>query len=159
MRRVVFVIVVLAGCASSSDDDGRNDADVAFAVEVDRLDTLAVDLAARAEGRASEDVALLATSVAEDASARREVVRAWLEEWDEDPVEAPAPVVGDVSGEAFDRTFLGALVDNRSSVVVAAQAELDAGEDPAALALAAELVDLQSTEVDELSGLLAEYDG
>lgn len=58
------------------------------------------------------------------------------------------------SGAEFDRMFLEGMVEHHRGAVDMAQAELDDGADPEALALAQEIADTQQAEIAEMESVL-----
>lgn len=156
MRRALLVVLAVV-TACSTDASGRNEADVAFARGLVARESQAQALATSAVDQASPDVALLAESIAAESAEVRDTAAGWLEGWEEAVGSNQSPGLEEIDGGAFDVTFLEAMIENREGVVALAQAEIAEGEDDDAVELARRLADEQTTEVDELAGLLAEY--
>lgn len=136
-------------------------------------------MAEMAAGR-SENAAVLdlATRIGSGQQPEIDTMTGWLQEWG---VEAPAQgegmpgmedmggmgsgmdgmmtsdqmqALGEASGPAFDRMFLEMMTEHHRGAVEMAEAELQNGADPDALALAQTIIDTQQSEISEMQTLL-----
>lgn len=161
-----------------------NDADVAFAQQMIvhhrgalEMSELAVEKTQNAEVRA------LAEKVISAQQPEIDTMTGWLEEWGYDVpqgtslegVEMPGmegmdmgtmPMPGmmskeqmdqmaGMSGPAFDRMFLESMVEHHRGAIEMAEAQLQDGQNPEALALAEDVIAAQTAEIEEIEQLLA----
>jgi uncharacterized protein (DUF305 family) len=141
-------------------------ADVTFAQHMIPQHRQALELAALARTRAARpEVAVLATEIAGAQQPEIDRMTAWLAAWG-----APVPaghvvlpgMVTDAdlaalraaTGAAFDRRFLTLMIAHHEGAVRLARTEVAEGRDPAATALAEEIVATQGAEIAVMRGLL-----
>jgi uncharacterized protein (DUF305 family) len=159
----------------------RNDADVAFATGMIPHHQQAVTMADLAAERATDSrVKELATKVKAAQAPEIETMSGWLTGWGKrvprageghdmsDHAHGPdgEEVGGMMSdkdlydlvkavGPAFDRRWLDLMIRHHEGAVTMARTEIDTGAFPAAKTLAGQIVQSQSTEIEEMKGLLA----
>lgn len=180
--------VVLAGCSAGNGagpDGGRssgaaaqpqdvNDADVAFAQGMIPHHEGALMMAGVAAERAEHPgVRELAERIEAGQDPEIDLMTGWLEDWGRpidhgamdgmdhgprdmggmDPEDMPA------AGTDFDTTWLRAMIEHHDGAVVMAGIEIDDGVNPDAIALAEQIVETQTREIDEMQRLLDELGG
>ena len=154
-----------------------NDADVQFAQRMIVHHRQAVDMAALAADRAqSAEVKSLAQEIQAAQDPEIATLTGFLQSWG---AEVPADVVGGMpgmgmggmdmsgmmtpeqmaqmeaaSGAEFDRMFLEMMTEHHRSAVTDSQAELANGVNPDAKALAQNIIDAQTAEIDRMQQLL-----
>ena len=157
----------------------HNDADVEFAQGMIPHHQQAVEMAELAlENSESDAVRDLATRIKDAQGPEIEKMQGWLEDWDEsmdagegghsgmgsgDDSSGGEGMMSDedmeameaTSGAEFDELFLEGMVAHHKGAVAMAEAELEDGEFPDALALAQEIIDAQEAEIEEMEALLA----
>ena len=165
---------------AATDREAYNNADVTFAQGLVPHQHGTLALVQLAPGRAGDPrVVQLATRVEAAQQSQVDAMIQWLQEWGEPlPEEAElgdhGPVdlsderaMGGVSdqelaaasattGAQFDRQFLTLMLEQHRTAVDMAQAEMAAGSYPEAVALAREMEQTQTVEIDEMESLLAE---
>lgn len=161
-----------------------NDVDVTFVQGMIPHHRSAVDMAELAEGRA-EDPRVLDLAGRIEAAQQPEIdtMTGWLEEWGEPvPEESDGGMSTDhgsmgghgstdmgagmdmgalegASGPEFDRMFLEMMTEHHRGAVEMAETEIAEGSNPDAIALAQEIADSQTAEIQEMETLLAEIGG
>lgn len=154
----------------------HNDADTEFAQMMIVHHEGAVEMADLAVERAgSEEVRALGERIAAAQGPEIEQMTSWLEAWGEDlPAEADMggmdhgsmemdgmdqeTVMGELSGLTgtdFDRRFLELMIDHHRGAIEMAEAHRAAGESAEAVRLSDEIIDAQTTEIAEMTELLA----
>lgn len=190
IRHAAMTMTIVLGAltaACGSDDDavapdetsveessaGFNEADVAFAQGMIPHHEQAVEMAALAAERTESDgVRDLASRIEAGQDPEIEVMRRWLEGWDE-PVDGAGMEMGegaemdgmmsdddiqaleDAEGAEFDGLFLEMMVEHHRGAVRMAETALVEGESPDALELAQEVIDTQTAEIEEIEEMLA----
>jgi uncharacterized protein (DUF305 family) len=169
-----------ATTGSTSSASAFNDADVTFAQEMIPHHEQAVEMAQLAKGRASSgDVQELAENIEAAQGPEIDTLQGWLEAWGEDapPGETDGMDHGDMghgsssempgmmdkdemddlmaaSGAGWDRMFLEMMIEHHEGAIEMAQAEVDQGENPDAVALAEKIVSDQKAEITRMRQLL-----
>ena len=170
---------------SSADDSAAfNDADVTFVQEMIPHHRGALAMAQLADGRAEDErVLALAGRIEAAQEPEIEMMTGWLEEWGE-----PVPDESDMgmggmegmedggmemggmseedmsaleaaSGAEFDRMFLETMIEHHSSAVEMAETQIAEGSNPDAVALAEDIAESQTAEIEEMRALLSELGG
>lgn len=164
---------------SSADSSGEstsfNDADVTFAQQMIVHHRGAIAMAALADGRAQDPRVLdLAGRIEAAQQPEIDTMTGWLEEWGE-PAESSEDMGGmdhggtdmggmdmdttaleAASGTEFDRMFLEMMIEHHNGAVDMAETEIADGENADAVQLARQIVDAQTTEIQEMETLLSE---
>ncbi len=161
-----------------------NDADVTFVQGMIPHHRSAVVMAEIAEGRA-EDPRVLDLAGRIEAAQQPEIdtMTGWLEEWGKPvPEESDSGMSTDhgsmgghgsmemggemdmgalegASGPEFDRMFLEMMTAHHQGAVEMAETEIGEGSNPDAIALAQQIADSQTAEIEEMQRLLAEIGG
>ncbi|MEV7415510.1 DUF305 domain-containing protein [Streptomyces sp. NPDC089919] len=157
----------------------HNDADVAFSTGMIPHHRQAVAMAELAPGRAaSAEVKALAEQIRQAQAPEITTMSGWLKAWGR-PVPQPAgtghaghdgmsgmtgtdgmmtaaemTALSKSSGPAFDKAFLGLMVEHHRGAVQMARTELAQGADPASKKLAQSVVDAQTSEITRMKKLL-----
>ena len=154
-----------------------NDADVTFAQGMIPHHQQAVEMAQLAEERAeSEEVKDLASRIEAAQDPEIQTMTGWLEAWGE-PVEAEHDMSGDMDmgagmmsdddmsaledaeGAEFDEQFLEMMAEHHRGAVEMAEVEIAEGAHPDAVALAEDIVEAQTAEIEEIETILSELGG
>lgn len=173
---------------SSADDNAAfNDADVTFVQEMIPHHRGALAMAQLADGRAEDERVLdLAGRIEAAQEPEIEMMTGWLEEWGE-PVpdesdmgmggmegmedmddggmdmggmsEEDMSALEAASGAEFDRMFLELMIEHHRSAVQMAETQIAEGSNPDAVALAEDIAESQTAEIDEMETLLSELGG
>lgn len=173
--------IALSGCASpepggdhaehgSSQAPSGAAADVAFAAAMIPHHEQAVEMADIVLAKPDLDprVADLAERIRAAQEPEIATMRSWLEAWGAEADAHGGMDHGDdgmlteeelaeleaADGATASTRFLEGMIAHHEGAVAMAQQELDDGEDPDALALAASIVDAQQREIDEMRTLL-----
>ncbi|GAB4082050.1 DUF305 domain-containing protein [Modestobacter muralis] len=166
--------------ASASEAADFNEADVAFAQGMIVHHQGALEMAQLAEGRAEEPRVLdLAGRIEAAQDPEIETMTGWLEDWGQ-PIAAEESGdmggmdMGDedmdmggmdmsgleaASGAEFDRMWLEMMTEHHRGAVDMAESEIADGQNPDAIALAEQIVESQSAEIEEMETLLTELGG
>lgn len=166
--------------AATTVSEVRNAADVEFAQQMIVHHRGAVDMAELAADRAqSPEVLALAEEIQAAQAPEIDVMSAWLQTWGEEVPEGAGMDHGAMSdhgdmgdmdmpgmmspeqmqqleqaeGAAFDRIFLELMTEHHRGAVEMAQVEQEAGENPAAIALAEQIETSQLEEIDRMEQL------
>jgi uncharacterized protein (DUF305 family) len=170
------------GDATSSTDSAAafNDADVNFARLMIPHHEQAIEMAQMAQGRASSgEVLELAESIEAAQGPEIETLQTWLEAWGEEVTsdgmggmdhgdmgddfggamsgmmdEDEMNGLMEASGADWDRMFLEMMIEHHEGAVEMAEVEVDQGESPDAVALAAKIISDQRTEITQMQQLL-----
>ena len=167
-----------AGGASASEDAAFNNADVTFVQGMIPHHRGALAMAQLADGRAEDQRVLeLAGRIEAAQEPEIETMTGWLEDWGEPlPDESDMGMGGtdhggmdmggmseedmtaleNASGAEFDRMFLEMMIEHHRGAVDMAETEIDEGSYPDAVALAEEIVESQTAEIEEMETLLSE---
>lgn len=171
----------LSGCSSdesenSSDSSSAaatfNNADVAFASEMKAHHVQALEMVDLADGRpVSDEFSTLALQIKEAQTPEIEKMDGWFEVWgapsdsmggmDMGSHSMPGMMSDDAMGDLesasdsdFEDEWLRLMIEHHEGAVVMAQTELAKGKDGQALALAQEIIDSQSIEIDQMKAML-----
>jgi uncharacterized protein (DUF305 family) len=170
--------------SSASQSAEFNDADVAFAQGMIVHHQGALEMAQLVEGR-SQNAAVtdLAGRIEAAQDPEIETMTGWLEDWgqptsadDSDSMGGMDHGSGDMSGgmemseedmsalEAasgaeFDRMWLEMMIEHHRGAVEMSETEIADGQNADAVALAEDIVESQSAEIDEMQGLLSQLGG
>lgn len=164
----------------SSAEEAHNDADVQFAQDMIVHHRQAIEMAQLAPDRAAtEEVRDLASRIEAAQAPEIEEMTAWLEEWGEDvPAAEDTEDMGaddmegmgssgammssedmtsleEASGPEFDRLFMELMIVHHEGAIEMAEAEIEDGSYPDAIAVAEEIVATQQGEIDEMNELLS----
>lgn len=156
-----------------------NDADVAFAQNMIVHHQGALEMAQLADGRAQDPRVLdLAARIEQAQTPEIDTMTGWLQDWGQ-PSSAPTSgsmggmdmsggsaggtamdtsALAALSGAEFDRRWLQMMTEHHSSAVDMAKTEVANGQNPDAVALAQQIVDSQTAEIQEMQALLKELD-
>ena len=166
-----------ASATSSASATTHNEADVAFVQGMLPHHEGALRMAQLADGRAADSRVIdLADRIEEAQGPEIETMTGWLQEWgeplpDEDMggmdhgsggmdmegmSEEDMTALDSSSGAEFDRMFLEMMIPHHQGAVEMAETEIAEGSNPDAIALAEQIVDSQSAEIEEMETLLAE---
>lgn len=168
--------------AAAQADGPHNEADVTFAQGMLPHHRQAVEMSELAGDRAeSPEVLALAQEISAAQEPEIRTLTGFLEAWgaevpdddaampgmhSDDTEDMPADgmagmmssedmtQLGSAEGADFDRLFLRLMVEHHQGAVDMAETEVDAGDDPAAVALAQDIVDTQEAEIDRMQALL-----
>jgi uncharacterized protein (DUF305 family) len=166
-----------ARAGSSGDEGGAADgetteADVAFVAAMVVHHEQAVELAELAPGRAADpELTELAARIAVTQAAEAESMRGWLERrssrdaasGDHDHAEGMAGEISrstidraaGLSGAAFDRLFVGAMIPHHEGALEMAEARMAESGDPAVARWARAIATAQALEIDRLAEIEA----
>lgn len=164
--------------SSASQSAEFNDADVTFAQGMIVHHEGALEMAQMADGRAQNPQVLdLADRIEAAQDPEIKTMTSWLEDWDQ-PTSADESGGMDMEGgmdmggmnmdmsglEAasdaeFDRMWLEMMTEHHRGAVDMAETEIADGQNAEAIALAEQIVESQSAEIDEMETLLTELDG
>lgn len=155
----------------------HNDQDVAFATGMIPHHGQAIQMADMALASAqSGEVKTLAQQIKDAQDPEIQTMSSWLQEWGQ-PVPAPtAAAEGEghmghgsmdgmmsqqqmtqlhqAQGDAFDRMWLQMMIEHHQGAVTMSQQEIDSGENPAAVALAEQIISGQQAEIQHMQQLL-----
>lgn len=164
-----------AGTGPSGDATSSfNEADIAFASDMITHHRQAVDMAGLADGRASApEVVDLAAQIAAAQQSEIDLMSGWLDSWGASAPEdmsgmdmsgsmpgmmsmADMEELAAASGSAFDRQFLTMMIAHHQGAIEMATAEIRDGHNPAAIALANDVITAQTAEIATMKDLLAE---
>ena len=168
---------------SSGEAAAFNNADVTFVQGMIPHHRGALEMAQMAEGRAEDPRVLdLAARIEAEQQPEIDTMTGWLEEWGEPvPDESDGGMGGmdhgsmdmggmsmegmsmedmaaleAATGTEFDRMWLEMMIVHHRGAVEMAETEIAEGSNPDAIALAEQIVDSQSAEIEEMETLLAE---
>lgn len=173
---------------TAAENEAFNNADVTFVQAMIPHHRGALAMAQLADGRAEDPrVVELAGRIEAAQQPEIETMTGWLEEWGEPlPDESDTGMGGmggmddgsgdggmdmggmsdgdmtmleSASGAEFDRLFLELMIRHHRGAVDMAQTEIDAGSYPDAVALAEDIVESQTAEIEEMQTLLSELGG
>ncbi len=157
-------------------EEVHNDADTEFAQMMIVHHEGAIEMAELAVERAgSEEVRALGERIAAAQGPEIETMTSWLEAWGEetpDGMEMGGMDHGDMqmdgmdqemvmeqlsglSGADFDRRFLELMIEHHRGAIEMSEQHHEAGENPEAIQLSAEIIDAQTLEITEMTNLLA----
>jgi uncharacterized protein (DUF305 family) len=164
--------------SSASQSAEFNDADVTFAQGMIVHHEGALEMAQMADDRAQDPRVLdLADRIEAAQDPEIQTMTGWLEDWDQ-PTSADKSGGMDMdmdggmggmnmdmsgleaaSGAEFDRMWLEMMTEHHRGAVDMAETEIADGQNDDAIALAEQIVESQSAEIDEMETLLTELDG
>lgn len=168
------------GRGDTPDDDS---VEAGFARDMAAHHIQAVEMALIARDRTDrEDIRFLATDIILTQQAQIGIMRGWLDVWGLGPNSSAPPMawagghhddgdhaampgmlsreqiaaLNELDGTALDRTFLELMIEHHEGGVVMAEAALESLDDGPVHRLAQSIVDAQQSEIDMMTGLLAE---
>lgn len=162
--------------SSASQSAEFNDADVTFAQGMIVHHEGALEMAQMADDRAQDPRVLdLADRIEAAQDPEIQTMTGWLEDWDQ-PTSADKSGgmnmdggmggmnmdmsgLEAASGAEFDRMWLEMMTEHHRGAVDMAKTEVADGENADAIALAEQIVESQSAEIDEMETLLTELGG
>ena len=162
--------------SSASQSAEFNDADVTFAQGMIVHHEGALEMAQMADGRAQDPRVLdLADRIEAAQDPEIQTMTGWLEDWGQ-PTSADESGGMDMeggmggmnmdmsgleaaSGAEFDRMWLEMMTEHHRGAVDMAETEIADGQNADAIALAEQIVESQSAEIDEMETLLTELGG
>lgn len=163
---------------SSAESADFNDADVMFAQQMIVHHQGAIEMAQLAEGRAENaQVVDLAGRIEAAQGPEIETMTGWLEDWGQPTTAEDSGDMGHggmgsmemseedmaaleaASGAEFDRMFLEMMIEHHRGAVAMAQAEHADGQSAEVVALAQQIIDSQTGEIEEMQGLLRTLGG
>ena len=162
--------------SSASQSAEFNDADVTFAQGMIVHHEGALEMAQMADGRAQDPRVLdLADRIEAAQDPEIQTMSGWLEDWGQ-PTSADESGGMDMdggmggmnmdmsgleaaSGAEFDRMWLEMMTEHHRGAVDMAETEIADGQNADAIALAEQIVESQSAEIDEMETLLTELGG
>ena len=166
------------GDDASADAADRNDADVVFAQGMIPHHEQAIDMAGMVLERGSNaDVKSLAEDIMAAQVPEIEILRGWLQEWDESETpEHGGHATGDsgemtmmtdeemkqlegASGADLDTMFLEMMIRHHEGAISMARTEVEDGRFPDAKELAQKIIDTQQAEITTMKDLLAMLGG
>lgn len=164
--------------SSASQSAEFNEADVTFAQGMIVHHEGALEMAQMAEGRAEDPRVLdLASRIEAAQDPEIQTMTGWLEDWDQatSADESGGKDMGGgtdmggmnmdmsdleaASGAEFDRMWLEMMTEHHRGAVDMAETEIADGQNADAIALAEQIVESQSAEIDEMKTLLTELGG
>lgn len=148
----------------------HDDADVTFAQEMVPHHRQAVAMTKLTEGHDLDpQVQDLVDGIATTQSGEIDRMTGWLKGWDEKVPAEDSDMrmqgmltddqlteLGDTADPAFQRLWLTRMIGHHRGAIPMAQTELDEGKNPAARALAREIIKTQKAELYEMGGLLGQ---
>ncbi len=175
--------LTLVGCAPGADTDdmpGMDHDDTSESAEFDSADIMFVqmmiphheqavemsDLLLAKEG-VDEEVAELAQRIKAAQQPEIELMEEWLDDWDADmPMDGmdhgdgmmsgdDMAALEDATGDEASALFLEQMIEHHEGAILMAEGEVEAGENPDAVALAEKIIVDQTAEIEEMKQLLA----
>lgn len=150
----------------------HNEADIAFAQGMIPHHAQAIAMARMASARAeSPEVHDLAARIETAQEPEIETLRNWLEHWGAEVPTLDDPMghqahgmmspeqmhrLGQTHGHDFDRMFLNMMIEHHQGAITMARTHIENGKNPAAIALAEEIIQTQQAEIEEMRALLAQ---
>lgn len=186
MSLVIAGGMFLSACSSDHDsmdmepvNGNANAADVMFAQMMIPHHEQAISMADYAPGRASDPAVIaLALEIKAAQDPEIELMKSWLTTWGISEMSADdamqdhsahgmdgmltADQLADLSnsqGQAFDKLFTALMIEHHEGAIAMAQDVLSAGQDPAVLQLAQEIIAQQESEILKLQTLLDKGSG
>ena len=170
---------------SADSKEAFNNADVTFVQGMIPHHRGALEMAQLADGRAEDPRVIdLASRIEAAQEPEIETMTGWLEEWGEPvPEESDSSTGGmdhgdmgggmdmggmseedmaaleDASGAEFDRLFLEMMIEHHRGAVEMSETEMADGAYPDAVAMAEEIAESQTAEIQEMETLLSELGG
>lgn len=162
---------------ATSSDSAFSDADVTFAQQMIPHHEQAIEMAERAQGRASSgEVLELAENIEAAQGPEIDTLAGWLETWDQE-VPSGGMDHGDMGHDSdgampgmmdedamndlmaasdadWDRMFLEMMIEHHEGAIEMAQTEVDQGENPDAVAMAEKIISDQQAEITQMQDLL-----
>ncbi|KRB36165.1 DUF305 domain-containing protein [Microbacterium sp. Root180] len=178
------LMLALSGCAPGADTDdmpGMDHDDSSESAEFDSADVMfaqmmiphheqAVEMSnvLLAKDGIDEDVTALAERIKAAQQPEIELMEEWLDDW-----EAEMPMDGmdhgdgmmsqddmaaleDAAGDEASALFLEQMIEHHEGAIIMAEGEVEAGQDPDAVALAEKIIEDQTAEIEEMKQLLDE---
>jgi uncharacterized protein (DUF305 family) len=177
----LIALLLLAGCsggmsgmngdddsdASSSSSAEFNDADVTFARDMIAHHEQAIEMVDILLDKDGVDaqVAALAQGISDTQQPEIDTMTSWLDDWGQDDMsgmdhgdgmmsEDDMASLQDAAGPAASTLFLEQMIEHHQGAIEMATDEVDAGENPDAIALAQSIIDVQTAEISTMQGLL-----
>ncbi len=176
------LLLALVGCAPGTDPDdmpGMDHDDTSESAEFDSADIMFAQMMIPHHEQAVEmsDVLLAKDGVDEEVAALAERIKAaqqpeidlmaqWLEEWGADMPngamdhgdgmmsEGDMDALAEAGGAEASVLFLEQMIEHHEGAILMAEGEVEAGENPDAVALAEKIIDDQTAEIEEMKQLL-----
>lgn len=177
------LLLALVGCAPGADTDdmpGMDHDDTSETAEFDSADIMFVqmmishheqavemsDLLLAKEG-VDEEVAELAQRIKAAQQPEIELMEEWLDDWDADmPMDGmdhgdgmmsgdDMAALEDATGDEASALFLEQMIEHHEGAILMAEGEVEAGENPDAVALAEKIIVDQTAEIEEMKQLRA----
>lgn len=163
--------------SSASESTDFNETDVAFSQGMIVHHQGALEMATLAEGRAEDPRVLdLAGRIEAAQDPEIETMTGWLEDWgqptsaedsggmdmggmDMGGMEVDISGLEAASGAEFDRMWLEMMTEHHKGAVDMSETEIADGQNADAIALAEQIVESQSAEIEEMETLLTEMGG
>lgn len=147
-----------------------NDADVTFAMEMVMHHQQAIEMSDTllAKDGVHADVVALAERIKAAQVPEIETMNQWLEDWGQDTdmggmdhgggmmSEEEMAALEEADGETASSLFLEQMIMHHQGAIDMAQAQIDNGQNPDAVALAQKIVEDQTAEITEMQELLAQ---
>ncbi|SDU31586.1 DUF305 domain-containing protein [Jiangella alkaliphila] len=165
-----LVLVLLAGCGSSDDEEAFAPADVEFARQMIPHHAQAVEMAAMLPpSGVSPELTELADGIADAQQPEIDQMTAMLDRWGYTPpplegghahemagmlTEDDLAALDAATGAEFERMWLTMMIEHHEGAIEMARTQLDDGIDSEARELAEEIVDAQEAEIARMEGLL-----
>ncbi|HEY8721716.1 DUF305 domain-containing protein [Pengzhenrongella sp.] len=171
------LVVVLAACGGqdtpSATGPNHNDADVEFAQMMIPHHEGAIAMADLAvKSATTEPVKDLGRRISAAQGPQIKELTSWLKAWGEGSKAGAGDMagmqmgdskpdgamseLGTTAGPSFDRRFLELMIDHHRGALDMAKAELTGGKNPQARKLARVIIDAQTSEIAEMTGMLAD---
>lgn len=165
------------GAGTDAASAAHNDQDVAFATGMIPHHGQAIEMADMALASAqSGEVKTLAQQIKDAQDPEIQTMSSWLQEWGQPVPDPTAAAEGEghmghgsmdgimsqqqmselhqAQGDAFDRMWLQMMIEHHQGAVTMSQQEIDSGENPAAVALAEQIISGQQAEIQHMQQLL-----
>lgn len=164
----VVAALTLAACggADESDEPTFNDADVMFAQMMIPHHQQAVEMVdiVLANPAVNPDVEALAEQIRDAQQPEIDLMTSWLEAWGAEPMDHGGHMDGLMSeddmeelasaGDEVNTLFMTQMIEHHEGAVAMAEDQLENGLDPAALALAEEIIETQNEEIELMGSYL-----
>jgi len=156
--------------SAGTSDAAFNDADVTFAMEMVMHHQQAIEMSDTllAKDGVHSDVVALAERIKAAQGPEIETMNQWLEDWGQDTdmggmdhgggmmSEEDMAALEEADGETASSLFLEQMIMHHQGAIDMAEAQIDNGQNPDAVALAQKIVEDQAAEIAEMQELLAQ---
>lgn len=156
--------------SAEASDAVFNDADVTFAMEMVMHHQQAIEMSDTllAKDGVHPDVVALAERIKAAQGPEIETMNQWLEDWGQDTdmggmdhgggmmSEEDMAALEDADGETASSLFLEQMIMHHQGAIDMAEAQIDNGQNPDAVALAQKIVEDQTAEITEMQELLTQ---